>query len=131
MDQPSQHDSTAKHCNEARPCPMVNLRFFQLAQRRQGIGRVPIDYDLQGNRGKIGAIMFAQKMSRLSLVRPNQKLQHRDVTGQIYFVVKYNKGKVNGQADAFSRLFMEGETVDAIDDEIPCFMAELADATEE
>ena len=47
------------------------------------------------------------------------------------FQIKYKKGNANSQTDAFSRLLTEGETVDAIDDEIPCFMAEPANATEE
>ena len=45
------------------------------------------------------------------------------------FKIKYKNGKANSQAYALSRLLTEGETVDAIDDEIPCFMAEPADAT--
>ena len=39
--------------------------------------------------------------------------------------------KGNSQADALSRLLTEGETVDAIDDEIPCFITEPTDATED
>ena len=46
------------------------------------------------------------------------------------FEIKYKKGKANSQADAMSRLLTEGETVDAIDNGIPCFMAEPADAKE-
>ena len=47
------------------------------------------------------------------------------------FEIKYKNGKANIQADALSRLLTEGETVDEIDDEIPCFIAEPADATED
>ena len=47
------------------------------------------------------------------------------------FEIKSKKGKANSQADALSRLLTKGETVDEIDDEIPCFMAEPADATED
>ena len=46
------------------------------------------------------------------------------------FELKYKKGKANSQAEALSRLLTKEETVDEIDDEIPCFMAEPADATE-
>ena len=41
----------------------------------------------------------------------------------------YKKRKTNSQADALSRLLTEGETVHAIDDEIPCFIKEPSDAT--
>ncbi|CDF34164.1 unnamed protein product [Chondrus crispus] len=44
------------------------------------------------------------------------------------FEIKYKKGKANSQADALSRLRTAGETVEEIDDEIPCFMAEPAEA---
>ncbi|CDF36419.1 unnamed protein product [Chondrus crispus] len=47
------------------------------------------------------------------------------------FEIKYKKGKANNQADALSRLRTAGETVDEIDDEIPCFMAEPAEDTVE
>ena len=47
------------------------------------------------------------------------------------FEIKYKKGKANSKADALSRLLTEGETVKATDDEIPCFMAEPADAIED
>ena len=47
------------------------------------------------------------------------------------FEIKYKKGNANSQADALSRLLTEGETVDEIDGDIPCFMAEPADATED
>ena len=50
---------------------------------------------------------------------------------ELDFEIKYKKGNSNSQADALSRLLAEGETFDAIDDEIPCFMAKTADATEE
>ncbi|CDF35613.1 unnamed protein product [Chondrus crispus] len=47
------------------------------------------------------------------------------------FEIKYKKGKANSQADALSRLQTAGETVDEIDDEILCFMAEPAEGTVE
>ncbi|CDF38512.1 unnamed protein product [Chondrus crispus] len=47
------------------------------------------------------------------------------------FEIKYKKGKANSQADALSRLRTAGETVDEIDDEIPCFIAEPAEGTVE
>ncbi|CDF40870.1 unnamed protein product [Chondrus crispus] len=47
------------------------------------------------------------------------------------FEIKYKKGKANSQADALSRLRTAGETVDEIDDAIPCFMAEPVEGTVE
>ncbi|CDF38075.1 unnamed protein product [Chondrus crispus] len=47
------------------------------------------------------------------------------------FEIKYKKGKANSQADALSRLRTAGETVDEIDNEIPCFTAEPAEGTVE
>ena len=38
---------------------------------------------------------------------------------EFYFEIKYNKGKVNTQADALSRLLTRGETCDDVEEEVP------------
>ena len=68
----------------------------------------------------------------MNVTDPNGRLiRWRPRLSEFDFEIKYKKGKANSQADALSRLLTDGETVDAIDDEIPCFMAEPADATED
>ena len=50
---------------------------------------------------------------------------------ELDFEIKYKKGRANSQSEALSRLLTKGETVDAIDDEIQCFMVEPAGATKD
>lgn len=44
--------------------------------------------------------------------------------------MKNMKGKTNSQADELSRLTTTGETADAIDHEIPCFLVDSSDESE-
>ena len=68
----------------------------------------------------------------MNVTDPSGRLSRwRLLLSEFDFEIKYKKGKANSQADALSRLLTEGETVYEIDDEMPCFMAEPADATED
>ena len=47
------------------------------------------------------------------------------------FEIKYKKGKDNTRADALSRSLTKVETLDDVDEEIPCFMGEQAEDKED
>ena len=77
---------------------------------------------LRGTHGSsVLALAFGNYRTLGRLLRWRLRLSEFD------FEIKYNKGKLNNQADALSRLRTLGETEVDIDEDVPCYVIEDTD----